>query len=191
MNRTTLRLLPIIFAGMFTYAGCAKQELVKKEEPLAPAGAKPAESTTNKPAVSAISQDKREVNSSPLRSDRRKKSALTADMRKALENIYFDFDSSTLSDTARQALSRNFETLKKNPPVKIRIEGHCDERGSDDYNLALGERRAQAAFRYLTSLGIPAGRLSTISYGNEKPADRGHDEAAWAKNRRDEFVIAK
>ena len=71
----------------------------------------------------------------------------------------------------------------------MRIEGHCDERGSDEYNLALGEQRAQAAARYLTTLGISGERLSTISFGKEKPADPGHDENAWAKNRRDEFII--
>jgi peptidoglycan-associated lipoprotein len=79
--------------------------------------------------------------------------------------------------------------IKKDSAAKVRIEGNCDERGSDEYNLALGEKRAKAAMEYLVTLGIPAERLSVISYGKEKPADPGHDEAAWAKNRRDEFVV--
>ncbi len=78
--------------------------------------------------------------------------------------------------------------LKALSGVDIRIEGHCDERGSDEYNLALGERRAQAAMNYLATLGVPASRMSTISYGEEKPLDPGHNEEAWAKNRRAEFV---
>ena len=102
MKMTTIRLLPILFAGMFMYAGCAKQELVKKDESLAPAVTKPAESTTHKPAVSAgAAQDRpiaaTDVNSSPLSSDEQRKSALTADARNSLEKIYFDFSSSTLS----------------------------------------------------------------------------------------------
>jgi peptidoglycan-associated lipoprotein len=75
--------------------------------------------------------------------------------------------------------------------VAVRIEGNCDERGSDDYNMALGERRAKAAKDYLVNLGIASDRISTISYGEEKPADPGHDEEAWARNRRAEFVIVK
>jgi len=79
--------------------------------------------------------------------------------------------------------------LSKNPNLKIQIEGHCDERGTAEYNLALGQRRANSAMKYLISLGIPAGRLSTISYGEEKPLDPAHNDEAWAKNRRGHFVI--
>jgi peptidoglycan-associated lipoprotein len=118
-------------------------------------------------------------------------SAITADLQKAFEKIYFDFDSSTLSGNARKSLAMNFAVLMQNPLPRIRVEGNCDERGSDEYNLALGERRAQAAVRYLTTLGVPADRFSIISYGKEKPTVPGHDETALAKNRRDEFVISK
>ena len=140
-------------------------------------------------------QTKPVVTTSPLNSSEQRKSqpnnetATATDSQKAVEKIYFDFDSSTLSDTARQTLTRNFAVLKKTPQSRIRVEGHCDERGSDEYNLALGERRAQEAVRYLATLGVPVDRLSALSYGKEKPADPGHTEAAWAKNRRDEFVI--
>jgi peptidoglycan-associated lipoprotein len=89
-----------------------------------------------------------------------------------------------------EALVKDAEILKQQKSIKVRIEGNCDELGSDDYNLALGEKRAKAALKYLETLGIPSDRLSTISYGKEKPADLGHDEAARAKNRRDELVIS-
>jgi peptidoglycan-associated lipoprotein len=107
----------------------------------------------------------------------------------ALEKIYFEFDATTLSEQARTSLTNNAERLRKSSTVTVRIEGHCDERGSDEYNLALGEKRAKTAMHYLVTMGIPAKRLSVLSYGKEKPADSGHDEAAWSKNRRDEFVV--
>ena len=179
--------LPILLAGMFVFAGCAKQEVVKKEEPVVPVEAKspaqPPTSTEVKPSPSSGGE--------PKKSSLINESSVTTDLQKALDKIYFNFDSATLNDAARQVLIKDFAVLKQNPTVKIRVEGHCDERGSDAYNLALGERRAQAVVRYLTDLGVAADRLSTISYGAEKPADPGHNEAAWAKNRRDELVIMK
>ena len=105
----------------------------------------------------------------------------------AMKNIYFEFDQFTLSADARKTLAENAEYLKANSGTQVVIEGHCDERGSDEYNLALGESRALAAKNYLVSLGISARQLSVISYGEEKPAARGSNEAAWAKNRRAEF----
>ncbi|RMF47475.1 MAG: peptidoglycan-associated lipoprotein Pal, partial [Deltaproteobacteria bacterium] len=108
-----------------------------------------------------------------------------------LQRIHFDFDQFTLSPEARDILAANAALLNANPGLKVRIEGHCDERGSDEYNLALGERRAVAARDYLVSLGVAADRLSTISYGEEMPLDAGHDEAAWAKNRRAEFKAVR
>ncbi len=107
------------------------------------------------------------------------------------ENIYFDFDKSNLKHYARVILKEKAAWLKRNPSYAVLIEGHCDERGTNEYNLALGERRAQAAKKFLMSQGISAERISTISYGEERPADPGHNEAAWAKNRRDEFKLIK
>ena len=106
-----------------------------------------------------------------------------------LPTIYFDFDKSNLKEPAVAKLDNVAEIMSKNADVKIRIEGHCDERGTSEYNLALGDRRANSAKKYLVDLGVSAERLSTISYGEEKPADPGHDEAAWAKNRRDELKL--
>ncbi|HCR12465.1 peptidoglycan-associated lipoprotein Pal [Solidesulfovibrio sp.] len=101
--------------------------------------------------------------------------------------VHFAFDSSNLTAESRQILTRKAEIMRQYPQIKLIIEGNCDQRGTAEYNLALGERRAQASAQYLSNLGIAADRLSTVSYGKERPLDPGHSEAAYAKNRRDEF----
>jgi peptidoglycan-associated lipoprotein len=106
-----------------------------------------------------------------------------------LKDIHFPFDRYDLGPKSRQILGENAEFILKFPDAKIQIEGHCDERGTNEYNLALGERRAMSAKNYLVSLGVPAGRLSIISYGEELPVNSGHAEEAWAKNRRGHFVV--
>ena len=107
------------------------------------------------------------------------------------EKIYFDYDKSELKPEARAVLKKKAEWLRDNPEFSARIEGHCDERGTNEYNLALGERRANAAWRFLNALGISGARLTTISYGEERPADPGQNQDAWSKNRRDEFRLLK
>ncbi len=106
-----------------------------------------------------------------------------------LQPMYFGLDSSDVDAEGQKVLQANAAVLKKYPTMQITIEGHCDERGTAEYNLALGERRALAAKNYLVSLGIPADKVKTVSYGKEFPFDAGHDEAAWSKNRRAHFVI--
>jgi peptidoglycan-associated lipoprotein len=106
-----------------------------------------------------------------------------------LKPVFFELDSSELSAEAQTTLKANADVLKRYGSWVVTIEGHCDERGTPEYNLALGERRAVTARTYLVSLGIPAERLKTVSYGKEFPFDPGHDEAAFAKNRRAHFVI--
>ncbi|GAW65423.1 peptidoglycan-binding protein [Geoanaerobacter pelophilus] len=106
-----------------------------------------------------------------------------------LKRIHFDFDSYLLPPEARDTLASNAEVLTEGPQVKVRIAGHCDERGSDEYNLALSDKRARAAQEYLVGLGVPRERLSVIGYGKERPLAPGHDEASWAQNRRDEFEM--
>jgi peptidoglycan-associated lipoprotein len=106
-----------------------------------------------------------------------------------LQPVFFEYDSSEIDAAGQAVLDANAATLKANPRWMITIEGHCDERGTAEYNLALGERRAVAARTYLVSLGIPADRLRTVSYGKEFPFDPGHDLAAYARNRRAHFVI--
>ncbi|HEX9293353.1 MAG TPA: peptidoglycan-associated lipoprotein Pal [Gemmatimonadales bacterium] len=101
--------------------------------------------------------------------------------------IHFDLDKSNIRSDDMGALDQKVAILQANPDLKIRIGGHCDERGSDEYNLALGNRRAQAAKQYLVSHGIDASRIETQSWGEEKPLVDGHDESAWSQNRRDEF----
>lgn len=106
----------------------------------------------------------------------------------ALQNVNFDYDKYELTPVAMDILSINAKGLREHPEAQILIEGHCDERGTVEYNLALGDRRAKAVKDYLVALGIDSSRLSTISYGKERPLDDGHNESAWAKNRRAEFV---
>ena len=108
---------------------------------------------------------------------------------KPLAMIHFDYDKYAVRDDAKSVLESNAAWLKKFRTAKILIEGHCDERGTEDYNLALGEKRAKSAYDYLVSLGIPAERMKTISYGKSQPIDMGKDEAAWQRNRRDQFVV--
>jgi peptidoglycan-associated lipoprotein len=103
--------------------------------------------------------------------------------------IYFGFDDYTLNSDAQSTLTAMAEGLKGNKSAVVQIEGHCDERGTVEYNLALGERRAQSVKNFLSQLGVESGRLSTISYGEEKPVAQGHTEDAWGKNRRAEFVV--
>ena len=108
-----------------------------------------------------------------------------ADFRQNVgDRVFFDFDSSTLRDDGRQTLNRQAEWLKKYTNYPITVAGHCDERGTREYNLALGERRANAARQYLVAQGIPAARVKTVSYGKENPDPPGADEQAWALNRR-------
>jgi peptidoglycan-associated lipoprotein len=107
------------------------------------------------------------------------------------DRIFFSFDKSDLSSEAQATLDRQAAWLKKYSSVKITIEGHCDERGTREYNLALGERRATAVKNYLVAAGIPAGRVETISYGKERPAVVGSNEAAWAQNRRAVTVVSQ
>jgi len=106
-----------------------------------------------------------------------------------LADIHFDYDKAELRDGDRQILARNAETLKKFDFLKIKVEGHCDERGSVEYNLALGQRRAQAAHDYLGSLGVPAARMEMVSYGKEVPLCQDSTEECWARNRRDHFAV--
>jgi peptidoglycan-associated lipoprotein len=106
-----------------------------------------------------------------------------------LDHINFEYDKYNLTDEATTALSRNGAILMENPDIHVLIEGHCDERGTEEYNLALGEKRALAARDFLTRFGIAKSRLSIVSYGEERPVDAGHHEAAWAKNRRAMFVL--
>jgi peptidoglycan-associated lipoprotein len=108
-----------------------------------------------------------------------------------LADVHFELDSAALSDEARATLEKHALWLQGRRDVRVSVEGHCDERGTVDYNLALGEQRARAARDYLASLGVAAERLRVVSFGKERPLDPGHDEAAWARNRRAHFAVSR
>lgn len=188
MKKHVVGLGLVLGCVMFVAGGCAQNEVVKKDESLAALAAggsapvKP-EQVSEKPISQAPIQESTTSEAlAPISN--------AAELRTTLDEIYFDFDRYALSEKSRDTLLKNAEKLKSEPAVVVRIEGNCDERGSEQYNLALGEKRAKAAMQYLVTLGIPESRLSVISYGKEKPVALGHDEASWVKNRRDEFVIA-
>jgi peptidoglycan-associated lipoprotein len=125
-----------------------------------------------------------------LRMERERANRALSDARNALTaTIYFDFDRSELRDDARSTLDAKLPLLSANTSVRMRVAGHTDERGSDEYNMALGQRRAAAAKRYLTQHGVDAGRLETVSFGEEQPTCTDHDESCWSRNRRNEFAI--
>ncbi len=127
--------------------------------------------------------------SDPGLGDRGSRSGAVEVSSKKFRTIYFDFDQSALQRRAKQDLNHNAQALRERANIRIEIQGNCDERGTEEYNLALGMRRAEVAKRYLVDLGISPSRIDTISFGEENPAVRGHSESAWAKNRRDDFVI--
>jgi peptidoglycan-associated lipoprotein len=106
-----------------------------------------------------------------------------------LTTVYFAYDSYNLTSEARSALKNDGDWMKNNGSARIQIEGHCDERGTNEYNMALGDRRANAVRNYLNKMGIEKSRMDVISYGEERPSDPGHDEAAWSRNRRAAFVV--
>jgi len=157
----------------FLFVGCAKEEpppptAEAQPRPVAPPPPPPAPVPTPPPGPSISQQAFQEFQN---------------------QDIYFDFDKYDLRTDARTTLDRKASFLNQNSSIRVQVEGHCDERGTNEYNMALGERRANAAKQYLTTAGISAGRLSTISYGEERPLDPGHTEAAWARNRRAHFVV--
>ena len=106
-----------------------------------------------------------------------------------LGDVFYAYDSSVLDAASRSQLEENVQWMMENPNASIIIEGHCDERGTSEYNMALGERRAESVKSYMVNAGVDISRMQTVSYGEERPFDPGHDEAAWAKNRRAHFVV--
>lgn len=195
MKRTTMAFLLAVSCGALLAGGCAKNEVIKMDQPMAPsANALSAKEQPKQVEAKTSAVDKTPVSKEVIKESAAPVAAVTgteqaAELKKDLQTIYFNFDSAALSEQARNTLVKDADLVKKIGKAKIRVEGNCDERGSDDYNLALGEKRAKEAVQYLANLGIPADRLTVISYGKEKPVAAGHDEGSWAKNRRDDFVV--
>jgi peptidoglycan-associated lipoprotein len=138
-----------------------------------------------------VAERAQEAEAPPSVSEARPEDEAERAAREAFENvdIHFAFDAYSLSVEAQGILLEKARFLEAHPGIQVLIEGHCDERGTEQYNLALGDRRAHAAQKYLTGLGIPEERMATVSYGEERPLDPGHNEEAWARNRRAHFVI--
>lgn len=178
---TITRLVLTLFVLTLLASGCAKKPVA--EEP----------SMTEQPAVEIQQQqpaavaEQPVVDTAPAYDAEAATRAAELAASSGLEMIHFDFDQYVLTDVAKSILVNNAGLLRAAPAVKVLIEGHCDERGSDEYNLALGEKRALATKNYLVSLGVAAERMSVISYGEEMPIDPARSAEAWAKNRRANF----
>ena len=187
VDRSGLVSYGIVIMVFLASGGCAPSATSKPDTASAASPAAKG-STGDRTTAAPRSQTQESPAPSSLEALRRGETAATATSG-PLKDVYFDFDSYDLRADARATLKANAEWLKNNPSARVEIEGHCDERGTNEYNLALGAKRAQAAKDYLATLGIPAERLSTISYGEEVPVCRDQTEDCWQKNRRARFVI--
>ena len=185
MVKKSCIVLGVIFSLM-VMVSCAKKAV--KEEPLVTGKAE--EKAWGKPTEEA---ERAGIEEKSLEAslERKKYPGIEGEFLEStlLKDIHFGFDRYDLTPEARKILSQNAELLLKHPRAKFQLEGHCDERGTIEYNLALGERRANSTKQYLISLGVPMDRISTISYGEEMPLDPKHNEEAWAKNRRAHFIM--
>ena len=175
-------------ASLFLITSCAKQQI--SEQAVTPPPAPKAQVVPPPPKVDTAAMERAERERKARLAEMEMANKLRDEVRAfEAETIYFDFDRSELKSSARAVLAKKAEWLRKNPQFSMNIEGHCDERGTIEYNLALGERRANAAWKFLNALGVSGSRMTTISYGEESPADPAHNAAAWARNRRDEFKL--
>jgi peptidoglycan-associated lipoprotein len=212
-NLIIAALVVFAFSSVFLLSSCAKKQVVTEEKQVKAPPKEVAKVEEEKPAAKEVKEVKEaeEVKKEEEAKLEKLKELEEAKKREAeakvaeekawqerriakveAEAIYFDFDKSFIRLEYRSVLQTKAEFLKDNPDVHIRIEGNCDERGTNEYNLALGERRANSAAKFLFSLGISPDRVETISYGEERPLASGHGGGAWAQNRRDDFtVIAK
>lgn len=197
MKRIIVLFLPIALSLMLA-VGCANKLLKENvtSQTATPAEKKSETVPEEGPVGESVTQ--RNLSGSEVK-ERGKYASVPGDeglTRKAekegsLYAVHFDFDKYNIRDQDRSVLAEDASWLRKNSVVKVRIEGYCDERGEAEYNVALGDKRARSVKKYLEDLGVDGSRLTTISYGFENPVDKGHGEAAWARNRRAEFKILK
>ncbi len=213
MGRKSFAVFVFILCLGLIVSGCPKKAMVKEE----PSAQKAVESAAEKEKAAKLEAERKEREAREREAREKELAKLKAEAKrkqqeqkefekslvakktpgiegevfetKMLKRIHFDFDKYNIRPEDTEILQQNAAVMKRFPTVKIQIEGHCDERGTNEYNLALGERRASSAKKYLVSLGIEERRISTISYGEEKPLDPGHNEEAWTKNRRAEFIV--
>jgi len=199
MGKRSLVVLVLILCVGLVLTGCPKKTVVKEE----PSMKKAEEAVAEREKAAKLEREKelariREEEAKKAKEQEFEKSLVAKKEpgiagevfeSRLLKDIHFDFDKYDIRPEDTEILKENAALLMQYPKVKIQTEGHCDERGTNEYNLALGERRANAAKKYLFSLGISPDRISTISYGEEKPLDAGHNEEAWSKNRRGHFII--
>tara|TARA_Y100001960_G_C14704579_1_gene843639 strand:- start:82 stop:660 length:579 start_codon:yes stop_codon:yes gene_type:complete len=176
---TRFQFVLVLVAFLF-FLGCASEDLAKKSSDGSSSASSMKSKMRSSEGGSSMPENEREAR----RSDFKKRLASLED-----SPIYFDFDKSDIRPDMRTILDKNARFMMSYPSVLIQIEGHCDERGTVEYNIALGHRRSQATKDYLISLGVDASRIDTVSYGEERPADSGHDESAWSKNRRAKFNV--
>jgi len=196
----TLRVLYTVgvLAGSLALLGCPKRPEVAQAGPgaigpsaaAAPA-AKPASRAPEVPVTRETPLRRSPESYGPAEMAVKPGPALASAAAAPLMDIFFPFDDATIRNDQKTALNADFEWLKAHPGVKVRIEGNCDERGTAEYNLALGERRVEAVQTYLMAEGIAASRISTISYGKDRPFVLGHDESAWKWNRRDHLLVTQ
>ena len=181
--------LLLIIPGLLFTASCAKKTVKSDTSATAVEEQRQAEEA----AAQAQAQEREEQAAAEaaaqMAEETAQRDALMLKNRFESENIYFEFDSSALSPMAQGVLSDKAAYLRDNPGYQVIIEGHCDERGTPEYNLALGDRRAESAKNFLVNLGVDSARFTTVSYGEENPVDTGHDEDAWSKNRRAQFLL--
>ncbi len=178
-RKSLLYLIFVLLVGMVTLWGCPKKAEVTTTPEAQPQAEKVMPPATPVPSTEAA----------PAEMQPEAANEKAGTMAEGLKPIYFEFDKSFIRDDAQAIMRANAEWLKANPKTTIKIEGNCDERGTKEYNQALGQRRAESAKKYLTELGIAGHRISLLSYGKEKPVCSEHDETCLQKNRRDDFVV--
>jgi peptidoglycan-associated lipoprotein len=186
-NLTWMVIFVLFTFGMTIFTGCAEKKSVVKSDTTQVQESAPAliPQSAAETAKQASSAEAAKIKESAV-----EQSSLTgATAKSPVSDINFDFDSSAIGPDARKILNVNAGFFSKNRVSAIVVEGHCDERGTAEYNMALGQRRAQETKKYLVNLGINESKITTISYGNERPLDTGNNEEAWAKNRRAHFVV--
>ena len=189
--RARALLLILLSLCVVAAAGCRSRRKVPPPQPVPPV----ATATAPAPETAVTTAPDRDF----VQPQADEPGVLSEDIREAnrvarergfIRDAFFAFDASTLDDDAQEALRQSATWLRQNPEYRLRIEGHCDDRGTDQYNLALGDRRAETAASYLVALGIERERIETVSYGEERPFETGANEGAWAQNRRAHLVLA-